>query len=158
MRRTPTPVATRAAGMVAVMFASVALSGAPRRQQDRRHGPILRASGGQPRRAACESQTREDVDTLIDLWQDVGEDAPLSIEPDWQAHILLFETALEGEDEEEIFARIYATERSSVAVSTWIAEHAASTGDPSTTIVPQTTTTIAAGSPRRVSLLTLWPG
>src|ERR687898_2471271 len=37
-------------------------------------------------------QTQEEVDRLIALWKDVGDDAPLSIEPDWQAHVLLFET------------------------------------------------------------------
>ncbi len=125
------------------MFASVALAAC---RDDSRTGDTARFCGRvEDNLDALRAipQSREDVDTLIDLWQDVGEDAPLSIEPDWQAHILLFETALEGEDEEEIFARIYATERSSVAVSTWIAEHCGFDWGPVTTIVPQTTTTIA---------------
>lgn len=94
----------------------------------------------------ADPQTMEDVHGLIALWTDVGDDAPLSIEPDWQAHILNFETALDAADEEEMYARIYATERSSVAVATWITEHCGFEWGPVTTIVPQTTTTLAPPS------------
>jgi hypothetical protein len=88
-------------------------------------------------------QTPDEVDGLIELWEDVGEDAPLSIEPDWQAHILNFETALEGEDMDEVYARIYATERSSVAVATWVSDNCGIDWGPVSTIVPQITTTVA---------------
>jgi hypothetical protein len=98
-------------------------------------------------------QTQEDVDRLIALWKDVGADVPLSIEPDWQAHILMFETAwdpeiLTDEDKaEEAYARIFATERSSVALAAWVQDHCGFDWGPVETIVPQfTTTTLAPGA------------
>jgi hypothetical protein len=93
-------------------------------------------------------QTIEDVEALITLWEDVGDDAPLSIEADWDAHVLNFETALEGADEEEIYARIYATERSSVAVGAWVQANCGFDWGPITTIVPTapTTTTVPGAS------------
>lgn len=97
-------------------------------------------------------QTPADVDRLIDLWTDVGEDVPLSIEPDWHAHILLFETAWDPaivhdpEQMEEAYARMYATERSSVAVAAWVDENCGLDWGPVATIVPQvTSTTLAPG-------------
>jgi hypothetical protein len=97
-------------------------------------------------------ETPEDVEALIALWKDVGSDAPLSIEQDWLAHILLFETVwdpeiLTDEDKaEEAYARIYATERSSVAVAEWIQKNCGFDWGPVETIVPQvTTTTLAPG-------------
>ena len=93
-------------------------------------------------------QTIEDVEALITLWEDVGADAPLAIEADWDAHVLNFETALEGVDDEEIYARIYATERSSVAVGAWVLDNCGFDWGPITTIVPTapTTTTVPGGS------------
>jgi hypothetical protein len=91
----------------------------------------------------AEPQTPEEIESLIDLWTEIGEDAPLAIEPDWQAHVLNFETAWTGTDEEEIYARVYATERSSVAVVDWLRTNCGIDFGPVTTIVPQTTTTIA---------------
>ena len=43
-------------------------------------------------------QTERGRRPLIALWKDVGNDAPLSIEPDWQAHVLLYETAVGSRD------------------------------------------------------------
>lgn len=98
-------------------------------------------------------QTPEDVDRLIALWTDIGADVPLSIEPDWRAHILLFETAWDPEtvaDEEkmeEAYARLFATERSSVALAAWIDANCGFDWGPVETIVPQvTTTTLAPGA------------
>ena len=97
-------------------------------------------------------QTPEDVESLIALWKDVGKDVPLSIEADWQAHILLFETVWDPEiltDEEkaeEAYARAYATERSSVTLAAWVQENCGFDWGPVETIVPQvTTTTLAPG-------------
>ena len=97
-------------------------------------------------------QTEQDVESLIALWKDVGNDAPLSIEPDWQAHVLLYETVWDPEiltdDEkaEEAYARAFATERSSVAVAEWVNDNCGFDWGPVETIVPQvTTTTLAPG-------------
>ena len=86
-------------------------------------------------------QTIDDVRALIALWQDVGDDAPLAIEADWDAHVLNFETALEGVDDEEIYARVFATERSSVAVGAWVQDNCGFDWGPITTIVPPAPTT-----------------
>jgi hypothetical protein len=98
-------------------------------------------------------QTEQDVESLIALWKEVGNDAPLSIEPDWQAHILLYETLwdpeiLTDEDKaEEAYARAFATERSSVAVAAWVNDNCGIDWGPVDTIVPQvTTTTLAPGA------------
>ena len=98
-------------------------------------------------------QTEQDVESLIALWNDIGGDAPLSIEQDWQAHILMFETAwdpailADEEAAEEAYARIYATERSSVAVAAWVNDNCGFDWGPVETIVPQvTTTTLAPGA------------
>jgi hypothetical protein len=94
-------------------------------------------------------QTPDDVDRLIALWKDVGNDAPLSIEPDWRAHILMFETvwdpAILADEEaaEEAYARIYATEKSSVALAAWVQDNCGFDWGPVETIVPQVTTTTA---------------
>jgi len=98
-------------------------------------------------------ETEQDVESLIALWKDVGDDAPLSIEPDWQAHVLLYETVWDPEiltdDEkaEEAYARAFATERSSVAVAAWVNDNCGFDWGPVETIVPQvTTTTLAPGA------------
>ena len=107
-------------------------------------------------------QTPQDVDRLIDLWTEVGTDAPLSIEPDWQAHVLLFETAWDPEtladDEamEEAYARLFATERSSVALAAWIDTNCGFDWGPVETIVPQvTTTSLAPGETAPVTTTTV---
>jgi hypothetical protein len=89
-------------------------------------------------------QTPEEIEQLIDLYIDVGAVAPLAIEPDWSALTLNLETAWTGEDTEEIYARIYATERSAVAVATWLADNCAVDWGPVSTIVPDVTTTLPA--------------
>lgn len=86
-------------------------------------------------------QTPQDIDELIDLWTDVGDVAPLAIEPDWSAHVLNFETARDSDDQEEILARMFATERSSVAIATWLGDNCAIDWGPVSTIVPQAATT-----------------
>lgn len=107
-------------------------------------------------------ETPQDVEQLIDLWTEVGADVPLSIEPDWQAHILLFETAWDPEtisdaDKlEEAYARLFATERSSVALAAWIDENCGFDWGPVETIVPQVTpTTLAPGASAPATTTTL---
>lgn len=90
--------------------------------------------------------TADEIDGLIDLWTDVGQRAPLAIEPDWSAHILLFETARDSDDQEEILARMYATEQSSVAVAAWLQDNCAVDFGPVATVVEQVTTTIASST------------
>lgn len=87
-------------------------------------------------------QTPEQIEQLIDLWREIGEVAPLAIEPDWSAHALNLETARDSDDQEEILARAYATERSAVAVAGWLQDNCAIDFGSVATIVQQTTTTL----------------
>lgn len=87
-------------------------------------------------------QTVDEIEQLIELYNDVGDVAPLAIEPDWSALTLNLETAYTSDDQEEIYARIYATERSSVAVVEWLQDNCAIDFGPVETIVPQAATTL----------------
>lgn len=92
--------------------------------------------------------TADEIDSLIDLWQDVGARAPLAIEQDWEAHVLLFETTRDSDDQEEILARAFATERSSVAVAAWLQDNCAIDFGPVSTVVEQVTTTSTLVAPQ----------
>lgn len=78
--------------------------------------------------------TRQGAEELIELWRQVGDDAPLAIEADWDAYVLSLETALTA-DEQEVLARAYATERSGIAIAEWLAANCSIT-IPVATIVP----------------------
>jgi hypothetical protein len=82
--------------------------------------------------------TDDDVDALIDLWRDVGGDAPLEIEPEWTRLVDNLELAWTGEDQQEILASTFAAERSALGVAAWVAEHCGFDFGPVTTIVPGT--------------------
>jgi len=92
-----------------------------------------------------EPTTAQEVESLIDLWREVGDEAPLAIETDWSAIVLMMETAWTGEDQEEAFARIYATERSSVAVARWLSDNCAIDFGPVSTISPPAVSTTSGG-------------
>lgn len=87
--------------------------------------------------------TADEIDSLIDLYEDVGARAPLAIEPDWSALTLNLETAQTAADQQEALARAYATERSAVAVAAWLQENCAIDFGPVSTVVEQVTTTTA---------------
>jgi hypothetical protein len=100
-------------------------------------------------------RTVADVDTLLVLYRDLGELAPLAIEADWDALVLNYETAstVVPDDKasvQRVAARAYATERSAVAVHDWLLANCAVDIGPVATIVPpaprrRTTTTTIAG-------------
>ena len=80
-----------------------------RRATSRRYGPIRRPT--------------DDVDDLIDLWRDVGDDAPLAIEAEWDAHADNLELAWTSDDQQEVVASTFAAERSAVAIADWLADN-----------------------------------
>jgi hypothetical protein len=84
----------------------------------------------------AEPASPDDVEVLIDVWRDVGEDAPLAIEPDWDAYVTNLESAWTGEDAEEIYTRIYASERAAVNIAGWLDDTCGLDWGPVTTIVP----------------------
>lgn len=72
--------------------------------------------------------TGDDIDTVVDLYSDVGDDAPLAIEEEWDALADLYETAstLEPNDREgrqEVNAKSFATEGAAVRVRQWVREN-----------------------------------
>jgi hypothetical protein len=101
-------------------------------------------------------RTIADIDTLLALYRDLGELAPLAIDADWDALVLNYETAStvapsDPESVQRAVARAYATERSAVAVHDWLIANCAVDIGPVATIVPdtprrpRTTTTTTVG-------------
>ncbi len=78
------------------------------------------------------------VEDLIDLWRDVGDDAPLAIEEEWNAHADNLELAWTSDDDQEVVASTFAAERAAVAVAGWLEDNCAIEWGPVTTIVPGT--------------------
>ena len=99
----------------------------------------------------------EDIDTLLALYRELGELAPLAIETEWDALILNYETAstvapADPASVQRVAARAYATERSAVAVHDWLVANCAVDIGPVATIVRDaprrtrtTTTTLPDG-------------
>jgi hypothetical protein len=82
-----------------------------------------------------------DVESLLALYRDLGDLAPLAIEADWDALTLNYETAstvVPGDPEsmQRVAARAYATEQSAVAVHDWLIANCAVNIGPVATIVP----------------------
>ena len=70
-------------------------------------------------------QNLDQVDTIIDLYTKIGVNAPLEIEPDWDAIVLELQTVrdtdlTDAHAVEEMYAQIYRTERSYLAVVDWL--------------------------------------
>jgi hypothetical protein len=78
------------------------------------------------------------VEDLIDLWRDVGDDAPLAIEEEWNTHADNLELAWSGDDQQDVLASTFAAERSAVAIAAWLEDNCAIEWGPVTTIVPGT--------------------
>jgi hypothetical protein len=78
------------------------------------------------------------VEELIDLWRDVGDDAPLAVAAEWDAHAANLELAWTSDDPQEVVASAFAAERSAVAVADWLADNCGIDWGPVTTIVPGT--------------------
>src|SRR4051794_1747674 len=67
----------------------------------------------------------DQVDTIIDLYTKIGTDAPLEIEADWNAIVLELQAArhtdlTDAVAIEEMYARIFQTERSYFEVRDWL--------------------------------------
>jgi hypothetical protein len=92
--------------------------------------------------------TDQDVEDLIDLWHDLGDDAPLAIEEEWNRHADNLELAWTSDDQQEVLASAFAAEGSTVAIADWLRENCAIDFGPVTTIVPAAlpTTTVAAST------------
>jgi hypothetical protein len=86
-------------------------------------------------------KTAADVDTLLALYRDLGDLAPLAIDADWDALVLNYETAstvepTDPESVQRVAARAYATEESAVAVHDWLLTNCAVDLGPVATLVP----------------------
>jgi hypothetical protein len=103
-------------------------------------------------------RTIADVETLLGLYRDLGDLAPLAIVREWDALILNYETAStvlpnDPESLQRVAARAYATERSAVAVHDWLLANCEVDIGPVATIVPGEparrgrTTTTTTGPP-----------
>lgn len=87
-------------------------------------------------------QFSDDVEPFLDLYREIGELAPLAIEPEWQHLIDAYETAStvvpgDPESEQVALASIFSTEKSAAAVDRWLEENCAVDIGPVFTIVAQ---------------------
>ena len=85
--------------------------------------------------------SEDEVDDLIDLWQDIGDRAPLAIEAEWDAHTDNLELAWTSDDQQEVVADAFEAERSTVAIAAWLSDNCGIDFGPVTTIVPGTEAT-----------------
>jgi hypothetical protein len=92
--------------------------------------------------------TEDEVEDLIDLWRDVGDNAPLAIESEWDTHTNNLELAWTSDDQQEVVASTFAAEQSNVAIAAWLSDNCDIDFGPVTTIVPGTlaTTTTVPGA------------
>jgi hypothetical protein len=91
--------------------------------------------------------TDQEVEDLIDLWHDLGGDAPLAIEEEWNRHVDNLELAWTSDDQQEVLASAFAAERSTVAIADWLQDTCGIDFGPVTTIVEASLpTTTVAGS------------
>jgi hypothetical protein len=91
--------------------------------------------------------TDQEVEDLIDLWHDVGGDAPLAIEEEWSRHADNLELAWTSDDQQEVLASAFAAEQSTVAIADWLQQNCGIDFGPVTTIVEAAVpTTTVAGS------------
>jgi hypothetical protein len=92
--------------------------------------------------------TDSEVEELVDLWRDVGDDAPLAIEQEWDTHADNLELAWTSDDQQEVLASTFAAERSTVAIAAWLRSNCGIDWGPVTTIVPASvaTTTVPGAS------------
>ncbi len=87
-------------------------------------------------------QFSDDIEPLLDLYRDIGELAPLAIEPEWNQLISAYETAStvvpgDPESEQIALASIFSTEESAAAVDRWLKTNCAVDIGPVFTIVAQ---------------------
>ncbi len=87
-------------------------------------------------------QFDDDIEPLLDLYREIGEFAPLAIEPEWDQLVDAYETAasvVPGDEvsEQQALAAIYSSESAAAAVDRWLMENCAVDLGPVATIVPQ---------------------
>ena len=87
-------------------------------------------------------QFEDDIEPLLDLYREIGELAPLSIEPEWDQLIGAYETAStvvpgNPDSQQMALSAIYSTERSAAAVDKWLEKTCAVDIGPGFTIVAQ---------------------
>lgn len=86
-------------------------------------------------------EVEADIEPLLDLYREIGDVAPLSIEREWHQLITAYETAStivpgDPESEQIALAEIYSSEESAARVSSWLKENCAVDIGPVFTIVP----------------------
>lgn len=84
----------------------------------------------------------DDIEPLLDLYRDIGDLAPLSIEQEWTTLVAAYETAStvvigDPESEQTALAAIYASEESAAAIDGWLVANCAVDIGPIVTLVPQ---------------------
>ena len=87
-------------------------------------------------------QFEDDIEPLLDLYREIGELAPLSIEPEWDQLIGAYETAStvvpgNPDSQQVALSAIYSTEKSAAAVDKWLEKTCAVDIGPVFTIVAQ---------------------
>jgi hypothetical protein len=87
-------------------------------------------------------QFEDDIQPFLDLYREIAELAPLSIEPEWDQLISAYETAStvvpgDPESEQTALAAIYSTEKSAAAIDRWLEKTCAVDIGPVFTIVAQ---------------------
>jgi hypothetical protein len=98
--------------------------------------------------------TDDAVDDLIELWRDIGDDAPLAIEAEWDEHTDNLELAWTSDDQQEVVASAFASERSAVTVAAWLNDNCGIDFGPVTTIVPGSLPTSTLPGTSRTSTTT----
>jgi len=78
---------------------------------------------------------------MLDLYRRIGDDAPLAIEPEWQALVINYETAstvdvTDPGSMQRALAQAYATEESAVAVHQFVSARCGTDLGPVSTVVP----------------------
>jgi hypothetical protein len=86
--------------------------------------------------------TSTDVEQLLELYREIGEFAPLAIEPEWDQLILNYETAstvVPGDDAsmQEAVAMALQSEQSAARVKNWLVDNCALDIGPVDTLAPQ---------------------
>ena len=90
---------------------------------------------------APELVTSADVEPLLDLYRDIGELAPLAIEPEWDQLVLNYETAstVVPEDENSVQRAVemaLQSEQAGARVKQWLVENCALDIGPVATLAP----------------------
>jgi hypothetical protein len=83
----------------------------------------------------------DDVEPLLDLYRDIGDLAPLSIQAEWTNLVDAYETAStvvidDPESQQVAAAAIYSSEESAAAIDNWLMANCAVDIGPVVTLVP----------------------